>query len=183
MARNVRPAGATEKLGQMLKGAGLITAEQLRKALALQKRDGRKIGSALVKLGAIDEEILATFLGMQKGIEGVPLAERRIGRDLLRLVPRELAYRLGAVPVSKSGRTLTVVMVDPGDRKAKDLLAKETGLSIEAAIAPQTSIWNALKKYYPEEESAGGGVAVLRQKLGAARKLLDEIDAELSKLD
>ena len=179
--KSARVPGATEKLGQMLKTAGLISPDQLKRALALQKKDGRKIGSALVELGAIDEDVLATFLGMQKGIEAVPLAERRIAKEVLCLISRETAYKYGAVPVQRNGRSLTVVLVDPGDRKALDALAKETGLAIEPAIAPQTSIWNALKKHYPEAAS-GSDVAALRKKLAEARRMLEEIDGELAKL-
>ena len=43
------------KLGRMLVAAKFITEEQVEKALALQQKEGGRLGSILVKFGYIDE--------------------------------------------------------------------------------------------------------------------------------
>jgi len=56
------------KLGDMLTKAGLITQEQLERALEEQNRTGGLIGANLIKLGYLTEEALLGFLGKQYGI-------------------------------------------------------------------------------------------------------------------
>ncbi|NJD57125.1 MAG: NAD-dependent epimerase/dehydratase family protein [Nitrospirae bacterium] len=56
------------KLGQRLIEANLVTEAQISEALALQKKEGGRLGSKLVKLGCIPEEKLLGFLHKQYGI-------------------------------------------------------------------------------------------------------------------
>lgn len=56
------------KLGQRLVEANLATEDQVREALALQKKEGGRLGSKLVKLGCISEEKFIQFLNRQYGI-------------------------------------------------------------------------------------------------------------------
>lgn len=175
------------KIGEILLSAGIISEGHLKQALQLQVRDGGKLGSALVKIGAIDEDVLATFLGMQRGTETIKLSERQIAGDVLSLVSTATAYRYGAIPVARSDDLLTVVLVDPEDREALTTLQKETGLEIRPQIAPQTSIYTALKRLYPTGGSAHNGYLGdpaarerLRYKLQQARLLIDEIERALT---
>ena len=50
------------KIGDMLQKAGLISGEQLDKALAEQKGSGSRLGSILVKQGFITEDEIVQFL-------------------------------------------------------------------------------------------------------------------------
>jgi UDPglucose 6-dehydrogenase len=56
------------KLGEKLISAGLISEEQIEKALEEQKRSGGLIGTNLIKLGFLTEEELLSFLGREYGI-------------------------------------------------------------------------------------------------------------------
>jgi FlaA1/EpsC-like NDP-sugar epimerase len=56
------------KLGQRLIDANLVTEEQIQDALALQEKEGGRLGSKLVKLGHITEEKMISFLSKQYGI-------------------------------------------------------------------------------------------------------------------
>ncbi|MBI5740601.1 MAG: polysaccharide biosynthesis protein [Nitrospirae bacterium] len=56
------------KFGQQLINAGLVTEEKVQQALELQKKEGGRLGSKLVKLGYISEDRLVSFLQKQFGI-------------------------------------------------------------------------------------------------------------------
>ncbi|RJQ14290.1 MAG: NAD-dependent epimerase/dehydratase family protein [Nitrospiraceae bacterium] len=56
------------RLGQCLIDAGLVTEDKVQQALVLQKNEGGRLGSKLVKLGHITEERLGSFLSRQFGI-------------------------------------------------------------------------------------------------------------------
>ena len=56
------------KLGQCLIDANLVTEDKVQQALALQKQEGGRLGSKLVKLGYITEDKLVSFLNNTYGI-------------------------------------------------------------------------------------------------------------------
>lgn len=56
------------KLGQRLVEANLVTEGQIEEALALQKKEGGRLGSKLVKLNYISEERFLQFLNKQYGV-------------------------------------------------------------------------------------------------------------------
>jgi len=54
-----RPEGASSRLGEQLVGSGLITSDQLERALDLQHVEGGLLGEILVAQGALSEQALA----------------------------------------------------------------------------------------------------------------------------
>jgi FlaA1/EpsC-like NDP-sugar epimerase len=56
------------KIGQHLVSAGLVTEVQIQEALALQRKEGGRLGSKLIKLGYITEEALNSFLVKMLGV-------------------------------------------------------------------------------------------------------------------
>jgi len=56
------------RLGDLLVTDGLLTAEQLKKALAEQKGSAEKLGSVLVRLNFVNEDQLIGFLSRQYGV-------------------------------------------------------------------------------------------------------------------
>jgi FlaA1/EpsC-like NDP-sugar epimerase len=56
------------KLGQRLLKANLVTEDQIKEALALQKKEGGRLGAKLIKLGHITEEKFIAFLNRQYGV-------------------------------------------------------------------------------------------------------------------
>ena len=65
-------------LGKRMIDEGLVTAEQLEKALDRQKKQGGRLGESLVALGLIKEEKLATFF---KNIPREPKKLEETGLD------------------------------------------------------------------------------------------------------
>ncbi len=140
------------RLGEMLVRANLITSGQLDDALALQKSTGGRIGSILVKLGYVSEDQIASFLGRQYGVPPVDLSKAAIDPEILKLVPAEVARKYLLIPLGLAGSALTVAMADPSDIFAIDEVRFITGHNIQPMVAPDTSIQNALNRYY---ETAG----------------------------
>jgi adenylate cyclase len=68
----IRPVVARDihtRIGQHLINAKLVTAAQVQEALSLQKKEGGRLGSKLVKLGHISEEKFNSFLSKQSNKE------------------------------------------------------------------------------------------------------------------
>ena len=138
----------SDKLGDMLLQAGLISKEQLASALEYQKAIGGKLGVILVKLNFIKEDRLADFLSQQQKVPVVHLRDRRIDPALMKLVPREIAEKHEILPYSREGDTLTVVTPDPTDYPVIDELAFMTGLKIQTVLATRSEVVKALQVYY-----------------------------------
>jgi type IV pilus assembly protein PilB len=135
----------------MLLASNVITEEQLKQALALQKREGRRLGTALVKLGYITEEKLANFLSKQYGVPAINLSDYKIEPSVLKLVPAEMAKKYLIIPIARVGATLTIAMADPSNVFAIDDVKFMTGYNVEVVVATESAIINAISTYYDQK--------------------------------
>ncbi|MBI3781457.1 MAG: type IV-A pilus assembly ATPase PilB, partial [candidate division NC10 bacterium] len=138
--------------------------EQLEEGLALQKTSGGRIGSNLAKLGYISEEEIASHLSRQYGVPPADLGNAKIDPAILKLIPAEVAHKYMIIPLSRSGSTLTVAMANPSDIFAIDDVRFMTGYNIKPMVAPETSIQNAVNKYYDTAGRAHSLVRDFQQK-------------------
>src|SRR5258705_3280429 len=77
--RTATAAASPDKLGDILVREGLITLEQLKKALQEQKSSGMRLGYTLVKLGFIEETEVTKMLARQYRMPAVGPARPRAG--------------------------------------------------------------------------------------------------------
>src|SRR5208337_2747396 len=136
------------RLGSMLVSSGLITDDQLKKALSVQKAEGGRLGSILVKLGYVQEDKLMTFLSKQYGVPYVDLNKFEINPAVIKHIPAEVAQKYRIMPINRAGATITIAMVDPSNIFAIDDIKFMTGYNVEAVVATEGAIVEAIKKYY-----------------------------------
>ena len=74
------------RLGDILIKQNVLTEEQLKQALELQKGSGKKIGEVLVDSGMITEEMIVRALQMQLGLKVVHLSGVVIPKEVRNLV-------------------------------------------------------------------------------------------------
>jgi type IV pilus assembly protein PilB len=139
------------RLGELLVRENLISVQQLRKAQDEQKKSGARIGSALIKTGAIEESKLTDFLSKQYGVPAINLKDFDIDPEIIRLVTKEVALKHLVVPVNRAGASLIVAMCDPTNIYAVDDLKFITNYNIEAVVASEPSIREAIERYYAEK--------------------------------
>ncbi len=136
------------RLGAMLVSSGLITEDQLQKALATQKNEGGRLGSILVKMQFVQEDKLMTFLSKQYGVPYVDLSKFEINPAVIKHIPAEVAQKYRIMPINRAGATITIAMVDPSNIFAIDDIKFMTGYNVEAVVATEGAIVEAVKKYY-----------------------------------
>jgi type IV pilus assembly protein PilB len=132
----------------MLVSSALITEDQLNKALATQKSEGGRLGTLLVKLGFVQEDKLMTFLSKQYGVPYVDLSKFEINPAVIKHIPAEVAQKYRIMPINRAGATITIAMVDPSNIFAIDDIKFMTGYNVEAVVATEGAIVEAVKKYY-----------------------------------
>jgi len=143
-----------DKLGELLLKEDLISPEQLETALAEQKVSGGRLSYHLSRLGYLEEAELADILSKQYGVPSINLSEFEIDTEVIKLISRDVAERYKIIPISKADNSLIIAMVDPSNILAIDDIKFLTGYNIEAVVATEDSIMNAIEKYYGTEDNA-----------------------------
>ncbi|MCD6452017.1 MAG: type IV-A pilus assembly ATPase PilB [Acidobacteria bacterium] len=136
------------KLGEMLVQAKIITPEQLKEALEIQRREGGRLGQHLMKLGYVTEEQITQILSRQYGVPSVNLSKLEIDPEITNLVPVDVCQKYMVMPIRRVGATLTIAMVDPTNVFALDDIKFMTGLNVEPVVATEEGIKKAIEKYY-----------------------------------
>ncbi len=136
------------KLGEILVRENLITPQQLRDALDYQRNSGGRLGSNLVKLGVISDDVITAVLSRQYGVPSINLDLFHIESEVIKLISQEVALKYMVLPVSRNGSTLTLAMADPTNVFAMDDIKFMTGFNVEPVIASEASIQMSVGKYY-----------------------------------
>ncbi len=138
----------TERIGEMLIREGLITTEQLQKALDEQRTSGTRVGYNLVKLGFVDETEMTRMLARQYRMPAVDLTKFEVDLRIVKLIPAELALKHLILPLKRDGRTLTVAMADPTNLGVIDDLQFITRYDIFPVIGGEFTLRNAVQAHY-----------------------------------
>ena len=140
------------RLGELLQSRGQVTAEELERALELQKERGDKLGRILVDLGFVAQRDVLNALSEQLQIavaafNGPPPVTPETER-----LPARFLRQARAVPLRIEDSTLVLAMADPLDFETIRAAQSATGLKVRAELALDTEIHDALEKHYVAEE-------------------------------
>jgi type IV pilus assembly protein PilB len=142
------PSQVPDKLGELLVRTGKIDQTQLNEALTLQKDQGGRVGTNLVKLGYLTEKQLVESLSQHFKVPSVDLNGMEIDESVIKIIPADIARKYTILPVTKSGATITVAMIDPTNVFAMDDVKFMTGYRVEPVVASETAIRVSIDRYY-----------------------------------
>ncbi len=135
MARN------RKKLGEILVAKGVVSQEDMDKALGIAKGSRRRVGQALVEAGFATDEQVAQGLAEQYGVPYVnpndPATKETVQVDL---IPKEIVRKHMVLPVAKDGGRLKLIVSDPMDLELQDMLRFRLNLEIDPLLASKTAI-------------------------------------------
>ncbi len=117
---------------------------------------GKSMSEILVSRQFISDRDLVLFLSGEFGFVPIHLGDFKIDNDVLRVIPAQLARKLGVLPVSKHDDVLTIAMRNPTDVMLLDDLRARTNLRVKAVIAPFTDLQKAIDYYYPKDKKDEG---------------------------
>jgi hypothetical protein len=166
------------KLGELLINEGIITQVQLDEALKCHIIFGIKLGSSLIELGMVQEDVLLELLSRKLGVPSVTHAELNgVPNEVISRLSPAVAEKFRVIPVRLENRRLHVAMSDPTDFKAREELSFITGNIIVPTIAPDIQILYALEKYYGvklDHRYVRAGFELQKER---ARNMVNEADA------
>ena len=161
-------ASGPARLGDVVLAEGLITREQLQRALDEQRQNGTRVGYNLVKLGFLQELDLVRCLARQYKLPAVDLAKVEVDPKIAKLIPADIAMKHLVLAVKREGRTLTVAMADPTDLGVVEDLKFITRYDIFPVIAGEFTIKSVLEKLF----DAGD------QQMSALLSAIEDFDTE-----
>ena len=176
------------KLGELLLKENMVTPQQLQEALGHQKAHGGKLGKAFVSLGYVRDEEITSLLSRQYGVPSINLDHFEVDPTIIKVIPAETSRKYQILPLSRSGATLTIAMADPTNVFAMDDIKFMTGYNVEPVVASETSLEEAIDKYYGSSRSmqlkqdgdgrGGGGhsMGAAGLKLGDSPSLKDMME-------
>jgi len=162
-------AATTDKLGEILVREGLITLDQLKKALTEQKGTGMRLGYTLVKLGFVEETEVTKMLARQYRMPAVDLSRFEVDPKIIKLLPPDIAVKHTVLPLKREGRTLTIAIVDPNNVTAIEDIKFITRCDVFPVIAGEYTLRNAIDRYYQQSDA----------QLQSLLKSVEEADVEV----
>jgi len=137
-----------KQLGELLVDMNLITRDQLKHALDVQKDKGGLIGQVLVDLGYVSEEAIAQAITAQYGFPYLPLENYEIDQEIVKIVPKNVAMQYCLIPLDRIGSNLTIAMSNPLNNLAVEDIALLSGLYVQVFVSTASDIKKAIEKYY-----------------------------------
>jgi type IV pilus assembly protein PilB len=136
-----------KQLGQILLEQGLLTQEQLDRALGEHRNTPKSLGRVLIDLGYIRERDLVRALAEQVGLEFVDLTEFRIDAGVATLIPEAICRRYRALAIGERDGRLLVAMSDPANVYALDDIRTITGREVQPVVATANDVEQAIAKF------------------------------------
>ncbi|MCK4847295.1 MAG: type II secretion system protein GspE, partial [Deltaproteobacteria bacterium] len=142
----------TERIGELLLRAKLITQDQLLHAVDEQKKTGGRLGVNLTKLGHISEKDLTSFLSKQYGVPSVDLASMELDPEVCKLIPENVCKKNKIIAIERNGATLVVAMADPSNIGIIDDIKFRTNYNVESVVASEVAIMDKMEDAYAAAE-------------------------------
>lgn len=158
----VLSAANQKQVEHELVSSGFLTQEKLDEVKNKSKEKAEPLFSAMVGEGYVSNEILTKTIAKVNKIPYVNLTDAVVKKEVLRLIPREIAERYMAVPLGQVKNRLVVAMLDAENVQAVDYLSNRIGRPLKVYAASEEGIRQIIKQYEQDVEAdvakAMGGV-------------------------
>lgn len=137
-----------QKLETKLVKKGLLSSEQLDKALALSKQTYKPLPTILVDHGFLNEIALLEVQAEQYGLDFVELGEMVVDDSAVKSVSAKLAAHYSIMPVKLESGVLTIAVSNPLDMAPAEDIETNLGYQVERVLASRSDILETLRKVY-----------------------------------
>lgn len=139
------------RIGDILLEEGIITKEQLNKALLYQKQSSYKehLGMVLIRLGFVDDVTISKAVAKQSGYPFVEDLRKEIVHSMaLRVIPERLARQHECMPLQIRGNTLRIAITNPFNLLAIEDLKLASNCTLDIVVAPRSQVIAMIRRYY-----------------------------------
>ena len=164
------------RIGDLLIEHGIITQDQLKTALANQKKTGRKLGRELIESGVLTEEQLADLLSRQLKLPFMDLKQFKLKPDVVRLIPETYCRRYRVIALEDTPYGLTIGMADPTDIFAYDELVRLINRNLFLTVVKETDLHQTLDRYFRRSAEMSGLAAEVHGDIAPVK---DDLSAQI----
>lgn len=137
-----------KRLGELLVETGLLSPENLEKALTVQQSKKGRLGEVVVEMGLATEEEIAQALAVQLGVPILDLPQTPVEPQAIELIAEKVARKHLILPIAVEQRELHVAMADPLSFEAIEDVRFASGYAIRASVATRSQILWAIDHHY-----------------------------------
>jgi type IV pilus assembly protein PilB len=139
------------QLGQLLLARGIITPEQIDRALSEQKEKGHRklLGELLVEMGYCTENQIASALAETYGVPYAQIGPKICDPKIVESLPREFLEEHCILPLFRVRGVLTVAVSEPTNVFLIDEIARVSGCKVQIVCATAKDIKATLQTYVP----------------------------------
>lgn len=166
-------------IGELLVRENIVNIAQLEEARKDQKATGGRLGSALVRLGHVNDKELADFLSRHYEVPAIDLDQFEIDELALKTIPKEMCEKHMVIPVSRTDNILIVAFSDPSNMFIRDDLSFVSRCKIEVVVAPETQIQKAIEKYFRGSKGDLGSIVTEMENSDEALNFTASLQAQL----
>jgi hypothetical protein len=145
-ARHVRQT-RSEPLGALLSEAGLLDPAELEVALTTAASEGRRLGEILIDFGLVTSEDIVRAVAEQRGLPFVDVQALWVDPAAARLLPIGRARALRTLPIGFVRGVPVVALGDPSDEDAMDD-TRAILRAAEFVASPEESVLAQLARVY-----------------------------------
>jgi len=129
-----------KKLGEILLAQGVVSEEDLEKALAEQGQTKAFLGQILLRRGVIKKRDLAEALEDQLGVPSVELSDLDIPSEMATYLPESIVRSYRVVPFNVENNVMSVAMADPLNLTAIESMRLVTGMEVRTFFAAEEDV-------------------------------------------
>ena len=139
------------QLGQLLLARGIVTAEQIEKALAEQKEKGHRklLGELLVEMGYCTENQIASALAQGYGVPYAQVTPKICDPKVIEILPRDFLEEYIVLPLFKVDNVLTIAVSEPTNVFLIDEIERISGCKVQIVCSTSKDIKATLQTYLP----------------------------------
>lgn len=141
------------KLGEILIHYKIITPQQLKEVLNIQKMTEKRIGEILIEKGWVNQDEINWTLGKQLDLPYVHINLENINKELSLKIPEYTLRKFNFLPLIELDDEITVAMADPTDEEAREAINQIIGKKIKVVLASYKNIRDSIDLLFKEKET------------------------------
>ena len=143
-----RPKPGAEPFGSLLVRRGLVTEDDVARALIVQEESGQKLGETLVSMGVLNQRDLVLALADLLHLPFVDLRRDNPEPSAMNLLPEAIVREHLAIPIRLDEDGLQVAIPGEPSAEVQSLLLKSSEHPIRFVLAPESDIQWAIDASY-----------------------------------
>lgn len=167
---------AKKRIGDVLIEMGIITDQQLKRALSEAQATKSPVGSVLVKLGYADDQALGKALAFQHGLKYISIANKDLDPEVMKLLPNDFIKQHKVLPISADlkYKRIEIAMTRPDQLRVLDEVALLTGFRPVPRVTTNKEMVACLDKYFRQHLSGDEAMKQIEEELTKEDGMYDD---------